>query len=149
MVLKELPAANQRWLGGGMTLKKEDESLTKFRCDPCGSGTRCISCMWLVAFCHGFKDEIKLNDTLFNVPFKEPYIDMNENLRDGIILGDFISLTKILKVFLVQHTVLSQETVGFVKMFQSSTGLVNMYYQDLKASKDGTEKIGLLKLLLK
>ena len=60
----------------------------KFRCDPCGSGTRCISCIWLVAFCHGFKDDIK-NDTFFTFPFKQPYIEMYENLRDGIILGDF------------------------------------------------------------
>ena len=141
MVLKELPAANQRWLGGGMTLKKEDESLTKFRCDPCGSGTRCISCMWLVAFCHGFKDEIKLNDTLFNVPFKEPYIDMYENLRDGIILGDFTD--QDIESFLgATHSAISRDC-RICEDVQSSTGLVNMYYQDLKASKDGTEKIGL------
>ena len=56
------------------------------RCSPCGTGTRCMSCTWLVAFCNIKDTNI---DDLLPIPYKKPYIEMFEDIKSGIINGDF------------------------------------------------------------
>ena len=57
-----------------------------YRCSNCGINTRCIQCTWLVAFCKIRDDYI---DDLVPIPYKKPYIEMFEDIRDGILSGDF------------------------------------------------------------
>ena len=45
-----------------------------------------MSCTWLVAFCN-IKDTIV--DDLLPIPYKRPYIEMFEDIKSGIINGDF------------------------------------------------------------
>ena len=59
------------------------------RCNPCGRGTRCISCGWLVEFCGVYDSNNTDHATL---PFKLPYIEMFEDIKTGIIEGDFSPL---------------------------------------------------------
>ena len=56
------------------------------RCSPCGRGTRCMSCTWLVAFCNIKDTNI---DDLLPIPYKRPYIEMFEDIKSGIVNGDF------------------------------------------------------------
>ena len=84
------------------------------RCSPCGRGTRCMFCNWLVAFC-------KIKDTnvenLVAIPYKKPYIEMYEDIKSGIINGDF-----------------SEEQV--ISFFEETSGEL---YRDCKACENGEE----------
>ena len=133
----------QKVWGQGLTIKV----LLKFRCDPCGSGTRCISCIWLVAFCHGFKDDIKFNETVFTVPFKQPYIEMYENLRDGIILGDFTD--QEVESFLgATHSAIARDCL-LCKDVSKLNKIRKHVLSGVKNSEKGTKILSRLKLLLK
>ena len=57
-----------------------------FSCNPCGRGTRCMFCTWLVGFCN-IHDSNQTD--MVTLPYKQPYIEMFEDIKMGIIAGDF------------------------------------------------------------
>ena len=90
-----------------------------------------MNCIWLVAFCHGFKDDIKLNDTEYLIPFKEPYIEMYENLKDGIILGDF-SQQNIIDFLGLTQSALSKDCYGECKNISKLKKIRNLLVKGAK-----------------
>ena len=58
------------------------------RCNPCGKGTRCHQCTWLVVYCkRDYPDELGENE--FEIPYKLPYIEMWEEVIEGINAGNY------------------------------------------------------------
>ena len=59
--------------------------LIVYRFRPCGSNTRCMFCTWLVAYCkvRGFDNDF------VEIPYKQPYIEMYEDIWNGINEWDF------------------------------------------------------------
>ena len=80
------------WYQVGTSLldSQKDSYLFKlilFRCHHCGKGTRCHFCSWLVVYC---KRDLP-GDNEYEVPYKLPYIEMWEDVIEGINAGSYTS----------------------------------------------------------
>ena len=75
-----------------------------FRCNPCGKGTRCHFCSWLVVYCRRDKP----GDTEYEIPYKLPYIEMWEDVIAGINAGNYTN-DDLEKIFNSQKKALNKD----------------------------------------
>ena len=66
----------------------------RWSCSPCGQGTRCSLCQWCLGYCYNKKtrqqsrkNESDISPQYGNttVPYKQPFIEMFEDLKQLII----------------------------------------------------------------
>ena len=86
----------------------------RWRCAPCGKGTRCIFCLWCSCYCwKGRRKRSASNVTLpeygnTTVQYKKPLIEMFEDL-EKLIENDQISIVEVVELYKVTSDALSED----------------------------------------
>ena len=92
----------------------------RWRCAPCGTGTRCIFCHWCLCYCHHHKERIKrsiTNDTKpitkppygeNEVQYKIPLIELFQEL-ETLLKNDEISNIEVVELYKATSSALSED----------------------------------------
>ena len=93
-------------------------SFHRWRCSPCGRGTRCIFCQWCLCYCFKgnhttIKRSTDVNETLpeygnEETPYKKPLIEMFRDL-ETLIQKEEISNIEIVELYKVTSEALSKD----------------------------------------
>ena len=92
-------------------------SFHRWRCAPCGKGTRCIFCYWCLCYCYhkGKRKRSITNDTKpiygeFEVPYKKPFIEFFQEL--GTLIQDKkISNVEVVELYKATSLALSEDCI--------------------------------------
>ena len=88
--------------------------LRRWRCAPCGQGTRCVFCQWCLCYCWNQDTQLKdrsLQTPIYGnstVPYKKPIIELFEEI-ETLIKNDSISNIEVVELFEVTTLALSED----------------------------------------
>ena len=91
-------------------------SMRRWRCAPCGKGTRCVFCQWCLCYC--YKGRHKRSITNGTIPiygeelvqYKKPVIELFEEL-ESLIQNEEISNVEVVELYNVTSFALSEDCV--------------------------------------
>ena len=97
----------------------QKSSMHRWRCAPCGRGTRCIFCQWCLCYCYNkrkhnrSKRSTNSNGTLPDygnktVQYKKPFIELFNDL-EILVENDKISNIEIVELYKVTSEALSED----------------------------------------
>ena len=97
----------------------QKSSMHRWRCAPCGRGTRCIFCQWCLCYCYNkrkhnrSKRSTNTNGTLPDygnktVQYKKPFIELFNDL-EILVENDKISNIEIVELYKVTSEALSED----------------------------------------